>query len=62
MSRTYHHDKYRIRGDRRRKPDARRLARALMAWVEAKREADAMAENQATRPPKGPRTPKRRQP
>ena len=62
MSRTYHHDKYRIRGDRRAKPDARRLARALMAWVEAKREADAMAQNQTKRSQEGPPPPRRRRP
>jgi hypothetical protein len=43
MSRTRHHGKFRIYGDRKDKPDARRLSKALLAWLEAQREAEAQA-------------------
>ncbi len=49
MSRTHHHGKYKITGDRRPKPDARRLAKALTAWLEAQREREAMAQDQVRR-------------
>ena len=43
MSRTRHHGKFRIYGDARDKPDARRLSKALLAWLEAQRETEAQA-------------------
>lgn len=53
MSRTFHHDKYKIEGQRKAKPDTRRLARALAKWVQAQREQEA--QNAEPQPPKGSR-------
>ena len=49
MSRTFHHGerKIRVRAIRKDPPDLRRLARALIALVEAEAEAEAEAEEQA---------------
>lgn len=48
MSRTFHHGerKIRVRSIRKDPPDLRRLARALIALVEAEAEAEAEAEEQ----------------
>lgn len=63
MSRTFHHGerKIRVRAIRKDPPDLRRLARALIALVEAEAEAEALAEEEArksTSRPKGPKPPK----
>ena len=49
MSRTFHHGerKIRVRAIRKDPPDLRRLARALIALVEAEAEAEALAEEEA---------------
>jgi len=49
MSRTFHHGerKIRVRAIRKDPPDLRRLARALIALVEAEAEAEAEAEEEA---------------
>ena len=49
MSRTFHHGerKIRVRAIRKDPPDLRKLARALIALVEAEAEAEAEAEEQA---------------
>ena len=51
MSRTFHHGErnIRVRGIRKDPPDLRRLARALIALVEAEAEAEAEAEEAARR-------------
>ena len=51
MSRTFHHGerKIRIKGVRKDSPDLRRLARALIALVEAGAEAEAEAEEKGRR-------------
>jgi len=63
MSRTFHHGerKIRVRAIRKDPPDLRRLARALIALVEAEAEAEALAEEEARKSksePKGPKPPK----
>lgn len=63
MSRTYHHGerKIRVRSIRKDPPDLRRLARALIALVEAEAEAEA-AKSQSNSPPQSnakPKPPKR---
>ena len=60
MSRTHHHGKYRITGERRAKPDTRRLTKALQAWVEAQREREAMSEDHTRRRPTSGRTTSKR--
>jgi hypothetical protein len=60
MSRTHHHRKFRIHGERLEKPNARRISRALQAWAEAKREAEAEAEDQRKTGTRTSRPPKRR--
>lgn len=51
MSRTFHHGerKIRVRAIRKDPPDLRRLARALIALVEAEAEAEAEAQEAARR-------------
>jgi hypothetical protein len=51
MSRTFHHGerKIRVRAIRKDPPDLRRLARALIALVEAEAETEAKAEEAARR-------------
>jgi len=60
MSRTYHHGerKIRVRSVRKDPPDLRRLARALIALVEAEAEAEAAANEAAPSPPVPDRPPK----
>lgn len=63
MSRTFHHGerKIRVRAIRKDPPDLRRLARALIALVEAEAEAEALAEEEARKSmskPNGPKPPK----
>lgn len=43
MSRTYKDMRIKVRGQRRKKPDARRMARVLIELAQAQAEADAQA-------------------
>lgn len=50
MSRTYHHGdrKIRVRAIRKKAPDLRKLARAIIALAQAQAEAEAEAVKRAT--------------
>ena len=60
MSRTRHHGKFRIYGERHDKPDARRLSKALLAWLEAQRETEAQASHDQPKPARAKRPKKDR--
>ena len=64
MSRTYHHGERRIRvnGIRRRQPDIRKLAGALLDLARAQAEADAQAAHEAAQKRAASRTSAKKSP